>query len=128
MAQKILAGPRILYSAFLMLSLSISPSIFAAGAVVDPAKIAFVAVAGGADSSVSNGVSCITVTGAVPASCGGGFVAIQNSNKQLLLAALTAQASHRDIWLYLEMGTVGTNYHCPGVALTPCSVISIMLK
>jgi uncharacterized membrane-anchored protein len=98
----------------------------AATAAADNTTITFVSVNGGTDTA-NAGTTCISVANAVSASCTGGYVAIPNNNSQLLSAALAAKSSGAKIWLYYSDAAT-TNFHCPGLVLTPCSAISIGIK
>lgn len=107
------------------LSIGASLAVAAEGAT-DNTTITFVSVNGGADSA-NSGNTCITVANPVSASCTGGYVAIPNNNPQLLSAALTAKSTGAKVWFYYA-DTGATTFHCPGLAFTPCSVISIGIR
>jgi hypothetical protein len=86
-------------------------------------KIDIVFVNGGADSP-NPGTTCIKLTNAVSASCGGsGLIAIPNNNSKLLAAALTVKATDGVAWVYYQ--ETGASQHCPGIAVTTCNLISI---
>lgn len=93
---------------------------------VDNTTVTSVSVNGGADSA-NPGVTCLKVSYAVSQSCTNGYVAIPNNNAQLLSAALAAKSTGAKVWLYYADSSVSTTYHCPGLAFTPCSVISIAI-
>ena len=87
-------------------------------------RITAIAVNGGSD--VANpGTSCVNVADTVSSVCAGGYIAIPNNNSKLLAVALAAKTAGNDIWLYYDDAG---SFHCPGLVMTPCSVISIMAK
>lgn len=91
---------------------------------LDNAQVVSLAVNGGVDTA-NPGTSCIQLAPAPVTACTGGWVALPNNNRQLLASVLTAKASANRVWLYY----VDNSYqHCPGLAFTPCSAISVILK
>lgn len=107
---------------FALLAHSAEP--FAGEAYLDNTTIESVSVNGGTDTA-NPGTSCIKVSNPISPACNGGYVAIPNNNKSLLAAALQAKAGNSNIFLYyFDVG----NFHCPGFALTSCSVVTIQLK
>ena len=94
----------------------------AAGYFVDNTTIAVVAVHGGADTA-NPGTTCITITNPVVAACPTGLVAIRNNNQLLVSAAQSHKLGGTRIRLYYD--DAGGPFHCPGLALTPCSVVNI---
>jgi hypothetical protein len=92
---------------------------------VDGTTIERVVVNGGTDTA-NAGTTCLRISSTVSAACTNGYIAINNSNKNLIAAALAAKATGALIMLYYDTGW--GSFHCPGLAMTPCSVISISLK
>jgi hypothetical protein len=84
-----------------------------------------IAVSGGADT-VNPGTTCIKMDIAVPSVCVGGYIAIPNNNSKLINAVLAAKASNRSMLVYYA--TDAASQHCPFLAFTTCSVISIVVK
>ena len=107
-----------------ILASSVSPAAFAGEVSVDPATITVLAVNGGADTA-NPGVTCLQIAEPLLPSCGG-YVAVPNQNKYLIVAAIEAKATNAPVRLYYY-GDTG-NYHCPGRGFTACSVMSIDLK
>jgi len=81
----------------------------------------------GAKDSANQGTSCIFVSTPVNTACENGAIAIQNNNKELLASALTAKATNSTAWIYYDI-VPGGAFHCPGRAMTSCSVISIGIR
>ncbi len=96
----------------------------ASGTVAYNTTLTIVAVNGGADTA-NPGVSCIAVAAQVSATCPSGYIYIPGNNKHLVSAALAARASNSKVHVYYE--DAAPTGHCPGLAFTPCSVVSIML-
>jgi hypothetical protein len=84
-----------------------------------------IAASGGADT-VNPGTTCIKVDLAVPAACTGGYIAIPNNNSKLINAALMAKATNRSVSVWYV--TDAASQHCPYLAFTTCSVVSIVVK
>lgn len=83
----------------------------------------------GANDSANSGTSCIFVSTPVDTACEHGAIAIQNNNKQLLASALTAKATNSTVWIYYDINIAPErSLHCPGRAMTSCSVISIGIR
>ncbi len=102
------------------------PGLAQAGAQnVTDTTIAVVAVNGDTDTA-SPGTTCIRVNKAVVAACPGGYLAIPKNNKLLLAAALASKASSGTVSIFYVDNA--TNGHCPGITMTPCSIISIQSK
>jgi hypothetical protein len=97
----------------------------AASSGVHNATVTSVAVNGGADTT-NPGITCIQVSPPPPATCTGGWVAIINNNKQLVSAALLAKSTSARVILILDDAS-GTQ-HCPWLAFTTCSVVSLILQ
>ncbi|MDO8412884.1 MAG: hypothetical protein Q7S51_03725 [Gallionellaceae bacterium] len=93
---------------------------------VDDTTISSVVVDGGADSA-NSGTTCIRITGTLSSACTNGLVGIRNNNKQLIATALLSKATASKIGLYYYENASETS-HCPGQAITPCSVVSIETK
>ena len=91
---------------------------------IDDATVSLVMVNGGSDS-LNSGTTCIQTTPAADA-CTGGYIYIPNNNKQLLAAALTANASRAKV--YLQYASDGPSGHCPGQVFTTCSLNSLGVK
>jgi hypothetical protein len=91
-------------------------------------KIVAVAVNGGADT-VNPGTTCIRVDVPLDAAavCGAGWIAITNNNSKLVNAALSARALNRPMSL-IYVTDSANQMHCPWLAITPCSVVSIVVK
>ena len=106
-------------------SLANLQSAWAAAQILDDVTLSGLFVNGGADTT-NPGTTCIKLSLPVHAACNGGYVAIQNNNKQLIAAALQAKATASKIWLYYD--EAGGSFHCPALVFTPCSVNSIQLK
>ena len=117
---------RLLFTIVFSLCSMVTTPAIAGGAVTGDTTLSYVAVNGGIDTSVS-GTTCIQA-GNVSATCPGSFLAIQNNNHPLLSAALMAKATNATVNIYYELGNTATTFHCPGLVMTPCSVISIWLK
>jgi hypothetical protein len=96
-----------------------------AAAFVSDTTVAMVAAHGGTDTS-NPGTACIQFATTPAAACVGGWVALPNNNKQLIAAALMAKATGARVMLYYD-DAVSTQ-HCPGLAFTPCAVISLVVK
>jgi len=111
-------------AASIFLSSVTSVSAFAGMQIVDNTTITQVFVNGGVDTA-NPGTTCLQISSPVSSECTNAVIAIPNNNKQLLAAALTAKSIGSNIWFYYE--TTGS-FHCPGITLTPCSVISISIK
>jgi hypothetical protein len=84
-----------------------------------------VAVSGGADT-INPGTTCIKVDLAVPAACTVGYIAIPNNNSKLINAALAAKATNRPVSVWYASDAA--SQHCPYLAFTTCSVVSIVVK
>ena len=89
---------RLLHAILFSLSNILSMPAFAGATGVNDTTIKQIAVNGGADSS-NPGLTCIQLPDAVgvsqlSAACVGGWIAIQNNNKSLIAAALTARANN----------------------------------
>lgn len=111
--------------AFVATLMFIGISSFAGNVVLQDTSIGAIAVNGGTD--VANpGTTCIQVTSAISAVCASGFVAIPNNNRELIAAALTAKSVGNRILLYYSDTSVPN--HCPGFVMTPCTVISILVR
>jgi hypothetical protein len=113
-------------SSFFALSMALVPTLLNPGTHVIPdTLISFVLVNGGADT-VNPGVTCVQVASEVSAACPYGMIAIPNSNKGLVAAAMQAKATGSKVELYYN--ETGGPFHCAQVAFTPCSVVSIGLR
>jgi len=104
---------------------AVAPPAGATSQSVDNTSVDQMAVNGGADTA-NPGTTCIHLAVTPVAACTSGWIAIQNNNKQLLASALQAKATGARVWVYYE--DASASQHCPGLALTPCTVISIMVK
>lgn len=116
-------------STFLIATISlffvVSAPAIAEGLTVDNTMITQVSVNGGTDS-INAGTTCLQISSSVSGACASGFIAIPNNNKQLLSAVLTAKSTGSKVWIYYENNA--SVLHCPGIVLTPCSLISVSLK
>lgn len=90
----------------------------------DDVTISMEMVNGGADT-VNPGTTCIQTTPAANA-CAGGYIYIPNNNKQLLAAALGANASKAKV--FVQYATDASSGHCPGQVFTTCSLNSLGIK
>lgn len=115
---------RFLSAAVISLSTIFAAPAFASSLSVDTTTIRQLAVNGGADTA-EPGVTCIQLTVAPVASCQG-WIAIKNDNKSLTAAALTSRATKSNIQMFYS-DSAGVSA-CPGLVMTPCSVISIFIK
>lgn len=104
----------------------VSVSAVAENQSVDNTTITEILVNGGIDTE-NPGTTCFTVSSPVSATCNYGVVAIPNNNNQLLAAALIAKITGSKILLFYK-NDASVPLHCPGVTVTPCSVISVFLK
>lgn len=117
-------------NSFCVRALALGLLITCSGVVADAASymiwdtsIATVAVNGGADTA-SAGTTCVQISSPISEACTSGFVAVPNNNKELIAAALLLKATMNKVNFYYADGQ--PLYHCPGLVMTPCSVISIM--
>lgn len=100
-----------------------APNAFADQHTVYNAEASALAVNGGADTA-NPGVSCLQTSSPPEAACAAGWIAIRNNNAALLAAAMQAKASNQLVHIYYDVGS--SDLHCPGQAMTPCSLISII--
>lgn len=100
-------------------------AVFAATYNIDGIMVSTVAVNGGQDTT-SPGTTCIKVSVPLVAACPGGWVAIQNNNKQLIAAALAAKTTSSKV-AFMYDDAAGP-FHCPGRVFTPCSVNTIEIQ
>jgi hypothetical protein len=116
-------------AAFAAALMALAPLSCHAEGVLYSGKISEVAASGGADT-INPGTSCVKLDIAVPsASCVGGWIAIPNNNLKLLNSALAAKLLERPVALYLETDLpVAQQLHCPALAFTRCSLISVIVK
>jgi hypothetical protein len=100
--------------------------VFAAWQEADNVTITYLSVNGAADT-LNPGTTCMAVSAPVSSACPGGWIAIQNNNKQLLAAAFLANATKSQLKLTYQ-DFPGGSFHCPFLTFTPCSAESILLK
>jgi hypothetical protein len=98
---------------------------------VNATTIYSVSVTGAAgDSPTQPGTACMRIANvaALPAACSNGFIAIPNSNKQLVNAAMANKLTGSQVWLYYFVKPAPEVFHCPYQVYTACGLISLESK
>lgn len=99
----------------------------AATAVVESTKITAVFINGGTDT-LQPGTSCFRTSAELSTICPAGIIGIPNNSKELISAAIAANATKANTWIYYVPDLEESQrLHCPGTVVTACSVISIAL-
>jgi hypothetical protein len=102
-----------------------------ANATVNATTIYSVSVTGTAgDSPTQAGTACMRISNisALLAACSSGFIAIPNSNKQLVSAAMANKLTGSQGWVAYFVDAVPNKFHCPYQVYTSCGLISIESK
>jgi len=109
----------------IIFGLLISSPAFAGILLVADTKVESIYVNGGADT-VNPGTTCLKMASPVSSVCPNGMVAIQNNNRELVAAAMQAKATGARVAFYYS--DTGGPFHCPQIALTPCSVVVLVVN
>jgi len=93
-------------------------------------KLAQLPLTAGGDSA-NPGTTCIKLSLPVLDQCTNGYIGIPKNNSDLVRAALVAKSSKSKVWAYYDISSEALpnhSGHCPGIAFTKCSLISLMLN